>query len=302
MEREANYGLIGGVTLVLLGAAFAFMLWLGQSQFTKDFDEYRIVFEGPIRGLNEGSEVQFNGIPVGEVTSIRLDPNNPNLVISKIRVREDTPIRTDSRASTESEGIAGGKHIQIGAGTATRPLLAESSPDQFPTIRAEQSSIQSLMDGGSEVLADVSEVMSRINRTLSDENIDNISSAIADVRATTEQLNASRGMFAKAEETFSRLDRAAADIEGAAHSARTAIDGDGWDALADVSAAAKDLRAGIAEARTVIQRLDVAASGLADPDGSGVAQTLESLDEAATEIEHLSRQLRRNPRERKLPE
>ena len=57
MEREANYGLIGGLTLVLLGAAFAFVLWLGQSQFTSDFDEYRVVFDGPVRGLNQGSEV-----------------------------------------------------------------------------------------------------------------------------------------------------------------------------------------------------------------------------------------------------
>ena len=116
MEREANYGLIGGLTLVLLGAAFAFVLWLGQSQFTSDFDEYRVVFDGPVRGLNQGSEVQFNGIPVGEVTSIQLDPDNPNLVVTEIRVREDTPVRSDSTATTESEGITGGKHIQIGAG------------------------------------------------------------------------------------------------------------------------------------------------------------------------------------------
>ena len=94
MEREANYGLIGGLTLVLLGAAFAFVLWLGQSQFTSDFDEYRVVFDGPVRGLNQGSEVQFNGIPVGEVTSIQLDPDNPNLVVTEIRVREDTPVRS----------------------------------------------------------------------------------------------------------------------------------------------------------------------------------------------------------------
>ncbi len=302
MEREANYGLIGGVTLVLLGAAFAFVLWLGQSQFASDFDEYRVVFDGPIRGLNEGSEVQFNGIPVGEITSIQLDPNNPNLVVTEIRVREDTPVRSDSKATTESEGITGGKHIQIGAGTPSKPLLKESSTDPRPTIEPEKSSMQSLMDGGGEVLGDASEVLGRVSRTLSDENIENISAAIADVRATTEQLRASRGMFEKAEQTFARLDRAAGDIEGAAQSARAAIDGDGRDAFADVSAAAKDLKTGIAEARTVIQRLDSAASGLAGPDGSGIAQTLESLDEAAIEVEQLSRQLRHKPRERKLPQ
>src|SRR3546814_19153912 len=74
-------------------------------------------------------------------------------------------------------------------------------------------------------------------------------------------------MFNKAEQAFARLDRAAADIEAAAASARTAIDGDGRKTFADVSAAARDLREGLAEARVVIHRLDDAASGLAAPDG-----------------------------------
>src|SRR3546814_4174557 len=74
------YGLIGGLTLALLAAAFGFILWLGQSQFARNFDEYRIIFDGPVRGLSEGGEVQFNGIPVGEITRISLDPRNPNRV------------------------------------------------------------------------------------------------------------------------------------------------------------------------------------------------------------------------------
>src|SRR3546814_5064884 len=99
------------------------------------------------------------------------------------------------------------------------------------------------MDGGGALLADASQALERVNRTLSDENIENVSAAIADVRATTAELRSSRGMFSKAEQAFARLDRAAADIEAAAASARTAIDGDGRKTFADVSAAARDLRA-----------------------------------------------------------
>src|SRR3546814_12484168 len=80
MERDANYGLIGGLTLALLAAAFGFILWLGQSQFARNFDEYRIIFDGPVRGLSEGGEVQFNVLPVdrksgaaGERDSVRVD-------------------------------------------------------------------------------------------------------------------------------------------------------------------------------------------------------------------------------------
>src|SRR3546814_18096572 len=108
MERDANYGLIGGLTLALLAAAFGFILWLGQSQFARNFDEYRIIFDGPVRGLSEGGEVQFNGIPVGEITRISLDPRNPNRVLAGVRLREDPPVRVDSTAAPESQGITGG--------------------------------------------------------------------------------------------------------------------------------------------------------------------------------------------------
>src|SRR3546814_15239829 len=107
MERDANYGLIGGLTLALLAAAFGFILWLGQSQFARNFDEYRIIFDGPVRGLSEGGEVQFNGIPVGEITRISIDPRNPNRVLEGVRLRADTPVRVDS---TEiGRGSCGGR-------------------------------------------------------------------------------------------------------------------------------------------------------------------------------------------------
>src|SRR3546814_14031462 len=112
------------------------------------------------------------------------------------------------------------------------------------------------MDGGGALLADASQALERVNRTLSDENIENVSAAIEDVRATTAELRSSRGMFSKAEQEFARLDGAEADIEAAAASARTATDGDGRKPFADVSSAAVDHREGIAEAGGGMHMLD----------------------------------------------
>lgn len=297
MERHANYGLVGGLTIGLLAAAFAFVFWLGQSQFASNFDEYRIIFTGPVRGLSEGGEVQFNGIKVGEITKIRLDPRNPNRVFTDVRLTDGTPVRVDSTAATESQGITGVSYIQISAGTTRRPLLKSVSNESMPVIRAEDSSMQSLIEGGGALVAQASEALRRINRTLSDENIANVSLAIADVRATTEELRARRALFARAESMFTRLDRAAQDIESAAESAETAITGDGRRAFSDMSAAAQDLRLTLAEAREAIGKVNVAAGKLAGDDGSGIGETLESIDAAAGSLEALARELRQSPRE-----
>jgi phospholipid/cholesterol/gamma-HCH transport system substrate-binding protein len=77
MERNANYALVGLATTVLVLGLIFFVVWLARLQFAEDFDEYDIIFQGPVRGLNTGGEVHFNGIRVGEVSDISLDPRNP---------------------------------------------------------------------------------------------------------------------------------------------------------------------------------------------------------------------------------
>ena len=97
-------------------------------QFNQDYDVYDIVFKGPVRGLSQGGEVHFNGIKVGEVTKISLDKVDPTQVIARARVTSDVPIRVDSYATLEPQGITGVNYVQITAGTPAKPLLKDTGP------------------------------------------------------------------------------------------------------------------------------------------------------------------------------
>ena len=127
MERNANYALVGFASLILLVGLAVFVFWLARLQFNRDFDIYDILFLEPVRGLSEGGEVHFNGIKVGEVVKIALDQTNPRNVIARVRVTEDVPIRVDSYATLEPQGITGLNYVQITSGTGTRPLLKEAA-------------------------------------------------------------------------------------------------------------------------------------------------------------------------------
>ena len=122
MERQANYALVGALSVALLIGALVFIVWLAQFSFNQTYDEYRINFRGPVSGLSKGGEVQFNGIKVGEITRIALDRRDPNLVVTDIQVDDGTPVRIDSVATTASQGITGVKFVQITPGTAARPF------------------------------------------------------------------------------------------------------------------------------------------------------------------------------------
>ena len=86
MERNANYFLVGLISLILVAVAAIFIAWLANLQFNRDYGFYNISFVGPVRGLSDGGEVHFNGIKVGEVIKISLDPKDTSRVIARARV------------------------------------------------------------------------------------------------------------------------------------------------------------------------------------------------------------------------
>ena len=94
MERHANHALVGIVTTLLVVGGLIFAVWLSSSGIG-GHDRYLVVFTGPVRGLAKGSEVQFNGIRVGEVKKIRIDPGNSGRVLADLSVDRDTPVRVD---------------------------------------------------------------------------------------------------------------------------------------------------------------------------------------------------------------
>ena len=164
MERNANYALVGIASLVLFVGMVVFVFWLARVQFNRDYDVYDILFIGPVRGLSEGGEVHFNGIKVGEVTKLELDSRDPNRVIAKIRVTSDVPIREDSSATLEPQGITGVNYVQITAGTPSKRLLKDTvGPGEVPVIRSQNSALSDLLAGGGTVLTRTIEALDRVN-------------------------------------------------------------------------------------------------------------------------------------------
>ena len=107
METRAHHVLIGFFTLLVVGAALLFALWLGKVDSDTQFDAYDIVFQEAVSGLSKGSTVEFNGIKIGDVSSLRLDPQNPQRVIARVRVDSTAPMRTDTEARLVPSGITG---------------------------------------------------------------------------------------------------------------------------------------------------------------------------------------------------
>ena len=293
MERNANYALVGIATLLLFLGLVAFIFWLARFEFTKQYDLYDINFVGPVRGISEGGEVHFNGIKVGEVTKIALDKTNPANVVATVRVTSDVPIRTDSYATLEPQGITGVNYIQITGGTAGKPLLKSTVPFGVrPILASRGSAISDLLEGSGTVLNATVEALNRVNRLLSDENIKSLSTSMRNVETVTQEIKDRRSVIDDADNAVKSIDQAAQSLKQLSDSSQQLVGGDGKRALHDVADAAGEIKATATEAHQMIAKLqgptgDFARTGLPQltQAAASLQLTAESLNRLVNEIE-----------------
>ena len=138
MESRASHALVGLFTLAIVAALFGFAFWFSSGGGDKKTD-VRLIFNDKVSGLGRGSSVLFNGLRVGEVTQIGLQPDDPRQIYAVIRVDQTTPLRVDTRARIEAQGLAGVVAVQLLGGDPSSPVLATPAGQSLPTIIAEPS-------------------------------------------------------------------------------------------------------------------------------------------------------------------
>lgn len=298
MERDAHYAAVGIATVALIAALAVFTIWLARLQFDSDYDVYDIVFYGPVRGLSEGGEVHFNGIRVGEVTALNLDPEQGDQVIARVRLKGETPVRVTSRAQLEPQGITGLNYIQITAGNPESALLKAQYPDNVvPVIQSQPSPLAELLSGSGTLLAQAVDVLNRVNRVLSDDNIRSFSTTLANVEAVSAELEARRGLLAELETTLQSANRAIAAYEQVAVTANEVVNTDAREAIANINAASAQASAAMESLNRTVTGLEKPVGDFAETGLPELTAAIRSLQAATTALEALVEEVRSSPRD-----
>jgi phospholipid/cholesterol/gamma-HCH transport system substrate-binding protein len=151
METRAPYALIGLFVLAAIGAVFGFVFWLHNTGGLGERTVYRVRFENTVSGLLTGAAVLFNGIRVGEVTDLGLNPDNPHEVMATIAVVTTTPVRVDTQAGLEFQGLTGVPVISLRGGSAEAATLA-STKDRASVLVADSAAGQSMTEAARQAL------------------------------------------------------------------------------------------------------------------------------------------------------
>jgi phospholipid/cholesterol/gamma-HCH transport system substrate-binding protein len=197
METKANHILIGAVTIALLLGVLAFVGWLANSASNEARARYLVYFDGAVDGLGVGGDVRFNGLRVGQVKQLRIDPDDPRRVEATIEIAADTPVREDSVAQLALQGITGIAFVQISAGSARSARLVPAEGQTLAVIRFRPSPIQEVFEGAPMLLANGNQLVQNLNKVVDDDNrrvmaetLRNLQQLSANLAASSERLDA----------------------------------------------------------------------------------------------------------------
>ena len=151
METKANYFLIGLFTLGVIAGVFGFIYWFQNTGGTGERAYYQVVFDGSVSGLRTGGAVLFNGIRVGEVTGLKLDPDKPQQVVATVSVDKNVAIRPDVQIGLEFQGLTGIASIALKGGSVDKPALV-GSKDNPPALTAPPNATADITSAARETL------------------------------------------------------------------------------------------------------------------------------------------------------
>ena len=300
METRSNHILVGGVVLALVVAVLGFIIWLSQVS-GEDNKEYDIFFKQAVDGLAKGSAVSFNGVPVGQVASINLEPKTPEFVRVRIAIRDETPVLEGTTATIEGVGFTGVSQIQLDPAPAGAPPLRGEGPYGVPVIPTKPGALGELLNSAPELLERVSTLTERLTELISDRNqasiaaiLDNmeeisgsiaerspeIAATLADARIAIRQAGDAAEQFGALAETTNGLlnedakplvndlratvqaaETSMDNLDAAITDARPGIQAFSQQTLPEVGQLVRDLRATSEALRSVTQKVDQQGAG-----------------------------------------
>lgn len=232
METRAHHLLIGLFTVLTVGAALIFALWMAGGSTENRYAIYDVLFDEAVSGLSKGGTVEFKGIRIGTVDDLRLDPANLRQVRARIRVDASVPVYTDTHARLHTASITGLTTIRL---TEGKGELLKPRPGEIPVIPAEPSSLSKLLDSSEDVIVNINSVLVHIQTLFSEQNLTHIEHILKNLEATTDTLANSREDMHQALTQLSRATTQAnavlADASQLVQNANRLLDGSGKNAL-----------------------------------------------------------------------
>lgn len=277
MESRAH-ALMAGLFVLAFSLAAALTIWWfsGNREMTRDV---LLVTQRNVTGLNPQAMVRYRGISAGRVQEIGLDPADPRNILVRISVSSDLPLTTATTAQLNYQGVTGLAYVLLeDQGSTREPLMAGDG--ELPRIAIQPTLFDTFGDRATDIVAQVSELTTRLNRVLDDRNSKNLGQTLENLAIASDGLKQMPQVLASVREALSdtHLKRLGAIL---VHLEQTA---------GQAAPLTVDMRKLVASMQDLSKRLGETGAAVGD-DLTG--RTLPGINAVVQELQHNSRQLSR---------
>lgn len=190
---------VGSLLILVFAAAVA------GNRLTQKWDTYYIVFDDyPVSGLQVGGTVNYQGIKVGRVEDIKIDPQDVLKVKVTINIEPGTPIKDNTEAVLSLVGITGLKAVEIRGGTNEAKTLKPGS-----YIKPGSTMIDDISQRAVSIAEKIDLIAANINDITNQQNRENIAKILSE---TGMILADTRGNLAGTLDAISRIANNTADL------------------------------------------------------------------------------------------
>lgn len=306
MESRVNYTVVGVFVLILASTLIAFAFWLGKyNQDEAAYHRYRVYITESVSGLAPEAAVKFHGVDVGMVETIKINPQNSEEVELTLKIKKETPIKTDSSAVLKFYGITGLAFIEIVGGSKDAPLLTTGT-NAIATIPTSPSLFTRLDESLSKVASKLSVTLDRADRLFSDQNVENIAQSLEHLRSLTAQIDAyqvqvkqllaqSIALETNATDAMGSMKEAAVSVKNSSGNFNTLIQTKMSTTLESLQATSEESHKLISKLEASIDRGDYNVRAIASPASSELSDLIDQTRSLTNEMESTLRNLRESP-------
>ena len=174
--------MVGAFVLLLGAIIIVAVLWLASGgNLQKKYDPYMAILEESVAGLNLNAPVKYNGVDVGKVQNIQLDPGNPERVQLVFAIERGTPIKVDTVAVLKTQGLTGIAYVELDGGAKNAAPLVATGQQKYPVIQTKPSLSTRLENMLTTLLTKLDNTTNNIDSLVSQENQQAFKSALADI-------------------------------------------------------------------------------------------------------------------------
>ncbi len=284
MDTKVNYTLVGLFVIILSAAIVIAGVWIARSGQHKVYITYQVDMGQSVSGLSEEAPVKYNGVTVGSVKQIKLDPVNPQIVHLFLSIEKGTPITESTTATLEMQGVTGISYVALKALTPNAPPLRARPGQHYPIIGWTPSVLEQLDSGLRDVSNSFRSVSDNLNKLLSMQNQQSIQESLANIAKFTNILVANSGQVQRLlQNSAIASDKFPAVLQQLQST------------LTSVNMATQKLAEASNQANLTMNQSRAALQGITQQAVPNVVEIMTRLNNVMSNIEHLSNQMRNNP-------